>query len=370
MTQTAGQRIQRQLKTQLGPVLTAALLAATPILLGPTDSRAQNLPQTTPGIATPKPKPAIKSLAYPHVQTRPITSFKIGDPATTFNDLTFLGGFEILSQDRNVGGLSGVLSLDRGDRLVMITDNGRWVFADLKQDPRGAPLAISNLRHVQLRNSKGRTLDREWGHNTEALAIQGDAIYVAAERANTIYKFPWPLASGQERMISRLDMPESIRKLPGNTGLEALAAGPKGTPHEGSLIAIAERSPTNPAALPAYIFRNGTVSPFTLTRSDNYDATDAAFLPNGDLLLLERRFNMRDLLGMRLRRFNSQSLLPDAELQGEVLLEADFTYQIDNMEGLAVHQDRNGRTILTIVSDNNRSILQRTLLLRFELRDE
>ena len=38
------------------------------------------------------------------------------------------------------------------------------------------------------------------------------------------------------------------------------------------------------------------------------------------------------------------------------------------MEGLAVHQDAAGKTVITLISDNNfNSFLQRTLLLQFEL---
>ena len=47
-----------------------------------------------------------------------------------------------------------------------------------------------------------------------------------------------------------------------------------------------------------------------------------------------------------------------------------MTSQIDNMEGLAVSQDEAGRTILTLVSDDNFSILQRTLILQFALHED
>ena len=92
-----------------------------------------------------------------------------------------------------------------------------------------------------------------------------------------------------------------------------------------------------------------------------------ALTESGDLLLLERRFNLRDLVGMRLRRFNAGSLTPGAELKGELLMEADYGYQIDNMEALDIHTGPDGQAILTLLSDNNRSLLQRTLLLRFSL---
>jgi hypothetical protein len=49
-----------------------------------------------------------------------------------------------------------------------------------------------------------------------------------------------------------------------------------------------------------------------------------------------------------------------------VLIEADLGHEIDNMEGLAVHQE-GGRTFVTVISDDNFSPGQRTLLLEFEL---
>ncbi len=42
-------------------------------------------------------------------------------------------------------------------------------------------------------------------------------------------------------------------------------------------------------------------------------------------------------------------------------------FEIDNMEGLSVTQNGKGETLITIVSDNNFSALQRTVLLRFAL---
>jgi hypothetical protein len=49
------------------------------------------------------------------------------------------------------------------------------------------------------------------------------------------------------------------------------------------------------------------------------------------------------------------------------LIEADGSFQIDNMEGLSVHRNAAGEIILTLVSDDNYSRLQRTLLLQFAL---
>ena len=51
-----------------------------------------------------------------------------------------------------------------------------------------------------------------------------------------------------------------------------------------------------------------------------------------------------------------------------MLIEADLGHQIDNMEGIGVHR-AGGDTVLTLISDNNFSSLQRTLLLQFSLAE-
>jgi hypothetical protein len=57
-------------------------------------------------------------------------------------------------------------------------------------------------------------------------------------------------------------------------------------------------------------------------------------------------------------------------VDGPVLFEADLSCEIDNMEGLAVHQMADGAIVLTFVSDDNFSPLQRTELLQFTLVPE
>jgi hypothetical protein len=56
-------------------------------------------------------------------------------------------------------------------------------------------------------------------------------------------------------------------------------------------------------------------------------------------------------------------------MNGEVVLQGDFGYQIDNMEGLDAFKAADGTTHVVIVSDDNHSILQRNLMLEFRLVD-
>ncbi len=302
-------------------------------------------------------------------RTRAIDSFHIGHDDPVFGKLTFLGGLELLASDRKVGGLSGLLSLDGGNAFLAVTDNGHWVGATVEQEEDGTPVDIKDVRFAPLLGKNGRTLRARRGHDTEALTLSSSGLYVSAEYQNAIYHYPWPLATGKERMLGQLGLSGDIKLLPRNAGLESLAAGPDGSPLAGSLIAVSESSKSDAHDLSGFIIRPGGVERFSIDRNDRFDATDAAFLPDGDFLLMERRFNLRDLIGLRLRRFEAGSIQAGALLTGEVILEAGFEHQIDNMEALAVHQTAAGETILTLLSDDNRSMLQRTVFLRFRLED-
>ena len=160
-------------------------------------------------------------------------------------------------------------------------------------------------------------------------------------------------------------MPREVKRLPDNRGLEAIGVVPAGQPLAGSIVAIAERSGTDDEPTLGIILGRQP-GLFKVARHDGYDITDLAFLPDGDMLLLERWYRTLRGVGLRIRRVPAASLKPGALLDGPTLIQADLGQEIDNMEGLAVHQEGN-KTVLTLVSDDNFSFLQRTVLLEFEL---
>ena len=61
------------------------------------------------------------------------------------------------------------------------------------------------------------------------------------------------------------------------------------------------------------------------------------------------------------------AVAPGAVVDGPSLFDADMGHEIDNMEGIDAHVTPEGDTVLTMISDDNFSMLQRTLLLQFKL---
>ena len=119
----------------------------------------------------------------------------------------------------------------------------------------------------------------------------------------------------------------------------------------------------------AFLVGGPTPGQFSVRRTNNFDVSDAVLLPSGDLLLLERKFSLVEGIGIRIRRIALTSVAPDAVVDGPAIFEADLGHEIDNMEGIDAHVTPEGDTVLTMVSDDNFSIIQRTLLLQFTLRE-
>lgn len=107
---------------------------------------------------------------------------------------------------------------------------------------------------------------------------------------------------------------------------------------------------------------------FAVRRIRDFSITDIAVVPgSGDIITLERRFTPTTGAGMQLRLIKADDIKPRSTVDGTVLFVANQLFSIDNMEGLAIHKTDDGELRLTIVSDDNFSILQRTLLLQFAL---
>jgi len=111
----------------------------------------------------------------------------------------------------------------------------------------------------------------------------------------------------------------------------------------------------------------GAGGAFSLKRTDDFDVSDCAATPDGNLLVLERRFSWTRGLAVRIRSVPLAAIKSGALVDGRELMFADMGSQIDNMEGVSVHRDSSGALVLTLLSDDNFSLLQRTLLLQFTL---
>lgn len=299
------------------------------------------------------------------VSSRRIRSFEPRNPdKTRFGDLTFRSGLVLSASHPRFGGFSGIWRSPDGADLVALTDNAFWLTARLRSED-GRLAGVEDAQLAPVLGASGRPLHRSRYFDTESLTIADGVAYVGVERSHDVLRFEF----GRDGVAARarvVAVPREVKRLPNNRGLEAIAVVPPGHALAGAVIAVAERSGREDDATRGFILGGRQPGQFSVARHDGYDITDMAFLPDGDLALLERWYRPLRGVGMRIRRVPGRSIRPGAVLDGRYLIEADLGREIDNMEGLCVHRE-GGRTVLTLISDDNFSFIQRTVLLEFEL---
>src|SRR5262249_13983588 len=159
-------------------------------------------------------------------------------------------------------------------------------------------------------------------------------------------------------------VPPRVGKLPNNKGLESLVFVPRDMTLGGTLLAISERGLDPSGNIVAFLIGGPSPGQFAIPRSNDFDISDATLLPSGELLLLERKFSIVDGVGIRIRRIPLSAIAPGALIDGPSIFAADLNNEVDNMEGIDTHRTPEGDTILTMISDDNFSLIQRTLLLQ------
>jgi hypothetical protein len=315
-----------------------------------------------PALAQPAPEPPARI----EIKSKLIENFEPRDPARKrFGALEFRGGLELASPHREFGGISAIRVAADGANFIAVTDKAHWVRGRIVY--RGeAPIGIANAEIAPMLGPDGRTLSARGWYDTESLADEDGTLYVGIERVHQIVKFDYA-KNGLLARAQVVPRPPGFAKLPSNRGIECLAVAPKQSPLAGTLIAISERGLDADGNIKGFLIGGKMPGEFTVKRIGSFDITDCALLPDGGLLILERFFSWRQGVAVRLRRVSLAAIAPGAVLDGPVLMEADLGYEIDNMEGLAVHRAANGDIVLTLVSDDNFSIIQRTILLQFTL---
>jgi hypothetical protein len=303
------------------------------------------------------------------IEARPIKSFHLSEPSRTrFGSLEFRGGLELTSTHRDFGGVSAIRVAADGAHFVALTDRARWLTGRIVYDAE-RPAGIADAVLAPMLGADGRPLAARGWFDTESIAEDGGTLYVGIERVNRIVRFDFGRDGVRARGVP-IPVPSAIASLPDNKGLEAMVVVPQGLPLAGTLIAISERGLDARGDLKAFLIGGPNPGEFFVQRRDGFDVSDCALLPSGDLLLLERRYSPARGIAIRIRRVALGAIAPGARVDGAELVSADMSYQIDNMEGLSVHRTAAGDVVLTLVSDDNFSPLQRTILLQFKLVED
>ncbi|MDP3692195.1 esterase-like activity of phytase family protein [Bradyrhizobium sp.] len=302
------------------------------------------------------------------VNARPVASFDTGDRSRVrFGALEYRSGLILTSRFRGFGGLSGFRLDPKGERFIAVSDKGSWFTGRIVY--RGREMTgLEEVEAAPLLGPDGRPITARGWYDSESLALDGTLVYVGIERVHRILRYDFAKGFTRARG-AEIPLPPAARKFPGNKGLEALMVVPKGLPLEGTLIALSERGLDADGNIIAFLIGGKTPGQFSIRRTDKFEISDGVLLPSGELLVLERKFSWLSGIGIRIRRIPLKSLAPGALVDGPAIFEADLGHEVDNMEAIDAHVTPEGDTVLTLVSDDNFSMIQRNLILQFTLME-
>jgi hypothetical protein len=274
---------------------------------------------------------------------------------TRAGQLTLLGGWELdAPRSRQFGGWSALRV--EGDRFTVIGDYGSVL--RFRQTRFGRAI---DARIDPLPTGCGRQDDKR-ERDSESLAAAPDGWWIGYEFDNRLCKVTPDFA----RAIS-LRRPREMAAWRDKYGAEALLRLA-----DGRYLAFAERGLTDVGSRPLLVFSGDPADPRTTVAQRTYvpppgfSPTDAAQLPDGRILVLNRRFGIATLFTSALVVVDPQALEREAPVTGTVVARLAPPTLHDNFEGLAVTVE-DGRPIVWLISDDNFMSWQKTYLLKFAL---
>lgn len=279
------------------------------------------------------------------------------DPAhRTLGALTYLGGWQLVGDVGWFGGLSSLHA--EGNHLTAISDAGAVTEFDVG---RFGHVSNAHIAPIPARcGSGGDKADRD----SESLAfdpVEGDW-WIGLEGRNAICRTDNGFAQAK-----RFARPSAMADWPFSAGPETLVrlddgrfmVLAEGAPDGGDVrpLLVYDRDPTDPAAVP---LRLGYRPPV------GFSPTDAAQLPDGRLIVINRRFTAWSLFTAVLTLVDPRGFAAGATVSGREIARFEGPVVPENYEGIAITEG-DSQILLWLVSDNNFASWQRTLLLKFAI---
>ncbi len=254
------------------------------------------------------------------------------------------------TEEPRFGGVSGIEVFAGGQEFLAISDHGFILNGTINRNGDqilSVAATINPLLTTQSKAVRGENRD------AEGIAMSPNSqVFVSYEGNHRVARHD---ANGTKTVL--LPRHETFSRFQRNSGLEALAMN-----EAGALVALPERSGNADRPFPLYQFSNGQWSiAHTIPRRGAFLPVGLDFGPDGTLYLLERHLSIFGFQS-RVRSFQ----LDHADL-GETTVLKTNPGQFDNLEGISIWRAPNGDAHMTLVSDDNYKIFQRTELVEYRL---
>ena len=326
---------------------------------------AFNTPNVCDEPATPVSAPFLAVTATP-------VALDPADPERRDLDrLVYRGGFHITSPEARFGGLSGLKVIPSGPTtfLVAPTDQGDLFAINFGVDEAGEFGAIGpGATLSMLLGPAGDPLDDKAAADAEGVAWRGSTLHVSFERNHRVSAFDLECAaSARERTQLAFGGFQGVDGVGDNAGVEGLALS-----LDGQFI-LGLEAPLPDGAGPIAIVRPGEPAVFDQAlpaMDDDLRITGLDYvIEDGVEVLYAVRRAWDPVRGSRVAITRTLLLRTDDERlfvgPTETLARLASPLTVDNFEGIAVAALKNGQTSIFLVSDDNFSKDQRTLILSF-----
>ncbi|MEO8560144.1 MAG: esterase-like activity of phytase family protein [Rhodospirillales bacterium] len=295
------------------------------------------------------------------------------DPArNTVGKLIWRGGLMLQGKHVDFGGYSGLRIEDGGKRLRAVSDTSTWLTLDLSYDAKGLLDGVANGLIGPLHDPMGRRLVGKANNDAESMTVLRDgSVLIGFEQKHRLWRYP----SGSEASGGGMDgkpvpfaAPGGITLAPPNAGLECVTLL-----NDGRLLLITEDMRRGANQVAAWI--GVPQSARYVWHDANYPTTgrfrpsDAATLPNGDVVVLERSYSILEGVRVRVMRLHQTDIVANTTFRVEQLALLQAPLIVENFEGVSAARGANGETLLWLIADDNFNPLQRTILLHFAIAE-
>lgn len=269
-------------------------------------------------------------------------------------DMTLLAAWQLQSKDDSFGGYSSLVELG-GGRFISVSDRGR----ELRfQDPsQGAPKA--RMAYFAAHKDADK-LDVDIEGLTRDAA--GKTLWASYEQSNRIVR----IGPGKGEM--RGIVPRAMRHWPSNRGPESILRLA-----DGRFLVLEEaqgewwsRRPGAGLLFPGDPVEGARPLEFRFAAPEDFSPTDIAQLPDGRVLILLRKvaFPIPPRFACALLLADPAEIRPGKVWSGKIVARFSPPLPTDNYEGLEILPDKDGSVVIWVISDDNRAVTQRTLLLK------
>ena len=276
--------------------------------------------------------------------------------------LTFLGAWKLTGDSALFGGVSS-MAVD-GDHFTMLSDSSELIRFDWRGGDKAINPTIVSLPAAPPSPTTRRRRHPRYDRDSESLSIDpaSKRAFVGFEGINEIRRYS-PGFTAFEASVA----PPLMRSWPSNGGAESVCVL-----RDGRVLVLAEVAGKPSPVRRGLLFDRDPTSPDAKTTFFRYrpplhfEPTDAALLPDGRVLVLNRRFNPFGGFEAALTIIDPAAIRSFTTIDGVEIARLAWPLTVDNMEALAIVRE-DGRTVVWIASDDNHLLLQRTLLLKFAL---